>query len=903
MLTRIYPAASVLLETKLFVPRRRRQLVLRSRLSERLSQALEAKLTLVSAPPGFGKTTLVAEWLAEAHVEAAWLSLDHGDNNQAFWSYLVAALQTVQPGLGESTAALLQSPQPPPIDALLATLLDELNALNALPGDLVLVLDDYHVIDDRAIHDGMAFLLDHLPPRLHLIVVSRADPPLPLARLRGRGELVEIRAADLRFSSDEATAYFNDAMGLHLTSADVAALEARTEGWIAALQLAALSILRRDDPRAFIADFAGDDRYIVDYLVEEVLEQQPARVRDFLLRTSILDRLSGPLCDAVSADGEGGQAALEALDRANLFVVQLDNRRHWWRYHHLFADVLRAHLVDEQPALVADLHRRASEWYADNAEPAQAIHHALAAHDDERAAALIERAARATLRGYRPAVLVEWLAALPPDLVRTRPVLGAYYAFALLGLGELDAAESLLRDAERCLDGTSDSEMVIVEEAELRSLAGMIALAWAFRAQALGDVATTLELAARAHDLMPEGDHVWRAGAGVLLALAYWMTGDLETAQAVHDAGVADLVRSGDIRLAISAVYDGAELRKARGRLIDAQQCYARAFQLADRHGGSGIPGLGDLHLGLGDLYREWDDLDAARAHLQLADDLGRRAPLPQTPARSRVASARLRQAEGDLDDASELLDQAERLYLRGPVPEIRPIGALQARLWLVQGRLEDALAWARRQQLSDDDDLDYAREFAHITLARTLLARAAHDGDRRGGTDALALLGRLLATTEAHGRTDSTIDILVALALAHRARGDTAAAVAAVGRALALAEPHGYVRTFVDEGEPMRDLLRHVVAGGVGGAYARRLLGAFEQPAPTTPKGLAESLTPREVEILRLVAIGMRNQEIAEQLVISLPTVKRHIANTYGKLGANHRTEAIARARALGML
>jgi LuxR family maltose regulon positive regulatory protein len=894
----------VLLETKLFAPRRRRQLVLRNRLVERLTRALEAKLTLVSAPPGFGKTTLVAEWLAETHVDAAWLSLDPGDNRQTFWSYLVAALQTVQPGIGESTAALLQSPQPPPIESLLATLLNEVTALNTRPGDLVLVLDDYHVIDDGAIHAGIAFLLDHLPPKLHVVVVSRADPPLPLARLRVRGQLVEIRAIDLRFSSDEALAYFNDTMGLRLTSADVAALEARTEGWIAALQLAALSMQRRDDPRSFIADFAGDDRHVVDYLVEEVLERQPADIRDFLRQTAILDRLSGPLCDAVTGL-DNGNARLEALDRANLFVVQFDNRRHWWRYHHLFAEVLRTRLLEEQPELAANLHRRASEWFADNAEPAQAIHHALAAHDDRRAAELIERAARATLRGYRPAVLVEWLAALQPDLVRTRPVLGAYYAFALLGLGELDAAEVLLRDVERCLDGTSDSdsEMVVVDEAELRSVPGMIALAWAFRAQALGDVATTLELARCAHDLMPEGDHVWRAGAGVLLALAYWMTGDLETAQSVHDAGVADLVRSGDVRLAISAVYDGGELRKARGRLIDAKQSYERAFQLADQQSGPAIPGLGDLHLGLSDLYLEWDDLDAARSHLQLAEDLGRRAPLPQTPARSRVALARLRRAEGDLDGASELLEQAQRLYLRSPVPEIRPIGAVQARLWLAQGRLEEALAWARREQLSQDDELDYAREFAHITLARALLARAAHDRDRRAGTDALALLGRLLAGTEAHGRAGSTLDILLGLALAHRVRGDTASAVAAVGRAVVLAEPHGYVRTFVDEGEPMRDLLRHLVAGGVGGAYARRLLGAFEQPAQATPKGLAEALTPREVEILRLVAVGMRNQEIAEQLVISLPTVKRHIANTYAKLSASHRTEAIARAQSLGVL
>src|SRR5262245_8524047 len=470
-----------LLETKLHVPRWRRGLVPRPRLHERLEQGAEAKLTLVSAPAGFGKTTLLAEWLAASAEgrSAAWLSLDRGDDDPAsFWSYLIAALRTVAPGVGAGALSLLQAPQPPSIEAVLAALL---NDLGAVPRDLVLVLDDYHLVDAREIHQGVAFLLDHLPPRVHLVIATRADPALPLARLRGRGELVELRAADLRFGPDEAAAYLNGAMGLALTAWDVATLEGRTEGWVAGLQLAALSLRGRPDPGAFIAGFAGSHRYVVDYLVEEVLQRQPEHVRSFLLRTAVLDRLSGPLCDAVTGQG-GGKATLEALERGNLFVVALDDRRRWYRYHHLFADVLRAHLADEQPERVPDLHRRASEWYERNGEPAEAIRHALAAEDFERAAELVELAARATLRGSRSARLLEWLRALPEEVARTRPVLGTYYAFALLGAGELDAAAAWLREAERRLAGAAGAEqgatsarVVVADDVELRSMPATIA--------------------------------------------------------------------------------------------------------------------------------------------------------------------------------------------------------------------------------------------------------------------------------------------------------------------------------------------------------------------------------------------------------------------------------------------
>ena len=443
-----------LLETKLYVPRSRRGLVPRPRLSERLDRGTASKLTLVSAPAGFGKTTLVTEWLAAGsgapatERPAAWLSLDRADNDPAsFWTYVIAALRTVASGVGESALTLLQAPQPPPIETVLTALL---NDLGATAGDIVLVLDDYHVIDASEVQGGMAFLLDHLPPWLHVVIASRADPALPLARWRARGELVEIRAADLRFTPDEAAAYLNEMMGLQLTAQDVAALEARTEGWIAALQLAALSMQGRDDVAAFIAGFAGDDRYVVDYLVEEVLQRQPDRVQAFLLQTSILDRLSGPLCDAVTGQG-GGKAMLEALDRGNLFLVPLDDRRRWYRYHHLFADVLQARLADEQPGQVPDLHRRASAWYEQNGEQPVAIGHALAAGDFERAADLVELAVPAIRRARQEAKLLSWLELLPDEVVRVRPVLSVYFAGALLVSGELKGIEGRLRNAERWL--------------------------------------------------------------------------------------------------------------------------------------------------------------------------------------------------------------------------------------------------------------------------------------------------------------------------------------------------------------------------------------------------------------------------------------------------------------------
>ena len=593
--------AGPLLETKLQVPRRRRDLVARPRLSERLSRGAESALTLVSAPAGFGKTTMLADWLtitATKERSAAWLSLDQRDNDPAlFWTYLVAALKTAAPGVGADALSLLQSPQPP-IEAVVATLLNDLSAIS---NDVVLVLDDYHLIDAREVQDGMAFLLEHLPPQIHLVIAGRADPALPLARLRGRGELIEIRAADLRFTPEEVAAYLNGAMGLALTARDVAALEGRTEGWIAALQMAALSMQGRDDVAGFIAGFAGDDRYIVDYLAEEVLQRQPEHVQHFLLQTSVLDRLSGPLCDAVTGQN-GGKARLAALERGNLFLMPLDDHRRWYRYHRLFADVLQAHLLDERPDDVPELHRRASLWYEQNGEPSEAIRHALAAEDFERAADLIELSIPALRRDRREVTLRRWLEAIPDELVRVRPVLNMGFVGALAVVGELEGVEGRLRDTERMLDTPAASskaseapsgEIVVVDMDELPRIPSTIEMYRAALALARGDAPGTVRHAERAIALAPEEDHLSRAGAAALMGLAFWGSGDLEAGHRAYAECMAGLWRAGHVADTFGCAIALADIRIAQGRLGEALRTYEQALQLASEQSGSVLRGHG----------------------------------------------------------------------------------------------------------------------------------------------------------------------------------------------------------------------------------------------------------------------------------------------------------------------
>jgi LuxR family maltose regulon positive regulatory protein len=910
-------AAVSLLATKRYVPRRRASLVSRPRLLARLDQGAGNPLTLIAAPAGSGKTTLLADWLAAPQADqraTAWVSLDPGDNDPVrFWTYVMTSLQEALPGTGDHALALLLAHQPPPIESVLTA---AINDLAGVQRDVVLVLDDYHVIQSQPIHEALAFLLDHLPPHLHLIIATREDPPLPLPRVRARGQLTEIRAADLRFAPGEAAAFLTSAMGLDLGAQDVAVLESRTEGWITGLQLAALSLQGRSNPSRFIEAFAGNDRYVVDYLVTEVLQRQPEAIRRFLLETAILDRLRGPLCDAVTGRDDGS-AMLETLERGNLFVVPLDDTRTWYRYHHLFADVLRARLLAEYPGRARALHLNASAWYERAGATAEAIGHALAGEDAGRAADLVELAAPALRRNRQEATLLRWCRAIPDGVVRGRPVLSVNFASALLSTGELAGVVERLEDAERWLtqspveNGQANNwpvGMVVRDEEEYRRLPGEIAVYRAGLALAQGNLDRAETHARQALDLLDAHDLSWHGAAAAILGLAAWTRGDLTGAYQSYADGMARLQQAGYIPDAIVGAVTMADLRIAQGRLPEAKHLYERALHVAASQDPPILRGTGDMHVGLSALACEADDLDAATRHLEISRELGEHAGFAQYPYRWHVAMARILEAHGDLDGALGHLQEAERRYAGDFSPNVRPVSAMAARMWAAQGRLDEALGWARAHGVSADDEPVYLHEFAHLTLARILLAQATQAGNAPALDQALKLLERLLAAAEAGERWGSVIGILVVQALASQQRGDLPAARASLERALTLAEPAGYVRIFVDEGEAMRRLLHDIAGTTPGRTSTLRLLRAFDPGHPAVPAtqqvpGLAEPLTAREAEVLRLIAAGLRNQEIADQLFISLPTVKRHVANAYGKLGVSHRTEAVARAKALHLL
>ncbi len=898
-----------LLATKLYLPPPRPDVVPRPRLIARLDEGLHRPLTLVAAPAGFGKTTLIGEWVATCGRPAAWLSLDDGDSDPIlFLTYLVAALRTIAPAIGAGVSGVLQSPQPP-TDAILTALLNE---IAALPDDIILVLDDYHAINAASVDATLAFLIEHLPPRMHLVIATREDPPLPLARLRARGRLTELRAADLRFTASEAAAFLNRSMGLDLSPEDIAALEERTEGWIAGLQLASLSLRGHQDVPGFIQAFAGDHRYIADYLVEEVLQHQSEDVRNFLLHTAILDRLSGPLCDAVTGR-EGGNARLAALERGNFFVVPLDDTRRWYRYHHLFAEVLTAHLRAEQPDQLSTLHQRASAWYEQHGSAANAIRHALAAADFARAAALVELAWPDMRRSRQEATFLGWLKALPDALLHYRPVLSVVYAHGLLASGEFAGVEDRLRDAERWLVTTADGSarpdtpaagMVVVDQEAFRGLPGSIAIARAGQALARGDMPGTVKHARRALDLIPEDDYFRRGGAAAILGLASWTGGDLEAAHRSYAAGMASLQRAGHITDAIGGALALADIRIVQGRLREAMRTYEQGLRLAPEQGVPVLRGTADMYVGMSDIYRERDDLTAATQHLLRSKELGEHIGFPQNPYRWRVAMARIREARGDPDGALELLDEAERRYVGDFYPNVRPVAAMKARMWAAQGKVGEALDWARERGLSADDDLSYLREFEHITLARVFLAQYELDRADRSIQEVMGLLARLLEAAEAGGRAGNAIEILVVQALAHQTQGDIPAALVPLERALTLAEPEGYVRMFVGEGPPMATLLQAAATHRIAPSYVRQLLAAFGKAGERSPvkQDLIEPLSERERDVLRLLRGDLSGPDIARALMVSPNTMHTHTKNIYSKLGVGTRRAAVRRAGELDL-
>jgi LuxR family transcriptional regulator, maltose regulon positive regulatory protein len=915
-----------ILATKLYIPPSRPKAVLRPRLIERLNEGLRQsrgfgrKLTLISAPAGFGKTTLVSEWVSERMkaeglplTKTAWLSLDPGDNNLVrFLTYLIAALQTISANIGAGLLNALQTPQPPSIESVLTALLNE---ITAIPDRFVLVLDDYHLIDAKPVDDVLAFLLEHLPPQMHLVIATREDPSLPLARLRARGHLTELRAADLRFTPAEAADFLNQVMGLNLSAENIAALETRTEGWIAGLQLAALSMQGHQDVSGFIQEFAGDHRYVVDYLVEEVLQRQSEPLRNFLLQTSILDRLNGPLCDAVTGQA-GGKARLETLQRGNFFLIPLDDKRHWYRYHHLFAEVLYLYLMTEWPDQVPVLHSRASEWYEQNGSAADAICHAFAAQDFERAADLIELAAPAMLRSRQEATLLGCLKALPEGLFQARPVLSIEYVGALLSSGKIEGIEARLQETERWLDSIPDGrerpkDMVVMNEEEFRRLPGSIAMYHAAIALAHGDVANTMKYARDVLELAREDDYFMRGAASSILGLASWTSGDLETAHRIYSEGMAHLQRIGYDSDVVGGAVTLADIRITQGRLREAMSTYERGLQLATKKGVPALRGAADMHVGMGDLNRERNDLPSAMQHLMTSIELGEFNGLPKNPYRWRVAMARLHEVQGNLDQALRMLEEAERLYKADFSPNVRPVPAMKARVWVAGGRLGEAVGWARQYGLSADSDLSYLREFEHITLARLLLAQYKNSHSEDTLREAIGLLARLLNAAEEGGRMGSVIEICVLQSLAYQGQGDLPAAVIPLERALTLAEPEGYVRMFLDEGSRMEQLLREAAARRIVPGYASRLLGACNDaqhrsedgsPSPAS-QSLIEPLSQRELEVLRLLKTELSGPEIATELVIALSTVRTHTESIYSKLNVNNRRAAVKRAAELGLI
>ncbi|WP_427131233.1 LuxR C-terminal-related transcriptional regulator [Pseudarthrobacter sp. S9] len=865
----------------------------------------------MSAPAGFGKTTLLAEWLGETSGEdrcVAWLSLDPADNEPAsFWTYVVTALQTAVPGVG-STALELIASSPLPTELVLATVLNE---LAAAPNGVWLVLDDYHLVDSHDVGDGMVFLLEHLPPHVHVVISTRADPDLPLSRWRVRGELVEIRAAELRFTSEEAAAYLNEVVGLDLVAEEVAALEERTEGWIAALQLAALSLQGRDDVAGFIARFAGNDRYIVDYLVEEVLQHQPDRVRGFLLDSAVLDRLTGPLCDAVTGRDDGSQM-LMALERANLFIVPLDDRREWYRYHHLFADVLRARLLSEQPKRIPLLHQRASRWYECHDLAEEAVRHALAARDFDRAAYLMELAVPTIRRNRQDAMLLGWLKALPDDAVRRSPVLSVFYGFMLMISGDLHGVEPRLDDAERALAAVPDgSAPPWADTEELQTLPATIAVYRASLAQARGDVAGTSEHARHALDLAGPGDHLARGAAAGFLGLAAWAKGDVSAALQTFTQAVASLHAAGNLVDELSSTVVLADMCLAAGRPSKACRLYQSALQLAEAQGEHVVRATASLHVGLSEIDREVGDLGSAKRHLEAAAVFLERAPMTESRYRWFVAMGLLAHAEGSPEGAINLLDQAEQLYRRGFFPDVRPIAAMKARVWIAQGKLLQAADWARERGVSVTDDASYLSEFDHLTLVRLLIAQHRAHPDTGATDHAGPLLDRLLEAAETSGRAGSLVEIRMLQALAHDAQGQRPQARVALGRALAEApEPGEYVRLFLYEGAPMMGLLRDATRHGVAGDHARRLLRlgtSAEAQAPGSgqrpPSSSSDSLSGREQQVLRLLGSELSGPQIAGELFITYNTLRTHTKHIFTKLEVTDRRAAVRRARERGLM
>ena len=907
-----------LLTTKLYIPSTRPGLVHRARLIEQLDAGLHRKLTLISAPAGFGKTTLVTEWLdnlrgdskkeKQIDTRIAWLSLDEGDNDPVrFLSYFITALNQVEgkdTTFGKGALSMLQSPQPLPSEAILTSLINEFAELT---DKFILVLDDYHLIETQPIHDALAFLLEHLPSQLHLVLATREDPHLPLSRLRASGQLSELRATDLRFTFSEVAEFLNHTMGLELSTEDIAVLETRTEGWIAGLQLAAISIQGREDAANLIKSFTGSHRLVLDYLIEEVLSQQAESVQDFLLQTSILNRLNGLLCDALTGQDDG-QATLEMLDHSNLFIVALDEKRRWYRFHHLFSDLLFQRLKQIQPGQLPNLHQRASDWYAQNGFVDEAIEHALQGGDFIKAAQLIEEHFDVASDDTK---LFRWLGELPVEIISSNPRLCIFHARHLFTNGQMKEAEQALLDAEHAFDprsneqtGNKPIEQDQQSDFDREVIIGMTAVIRAFLAIYQGNIQETIDYSRQALNYLPEQDVTWRSLAAMPLGDANMFKGDIAAAYDVRMESLDMSKKSGNPYLILKSNGRATWTLRQQGKLKRVIELCEQHMQYANQCGISQTLVAGWIMTIWGEALAELNDLAGAIQKAKKGVELiGSGSGNLALFGWGNLNLVKILFSKGDISAAKEVIQRMEEIVQEFDMHRLASnrIFAWKARIWLEEDEFESASKWVEEFYLNASENLTLISEIECIVLARSLIAQDNLD-------EATKLMRQLLSTAEAGNHTSRIIKILILQAMNFQAGEDITQALTALERALALAESDGFIHTFVDEGPPIEALLKRIkVEDGKIKAYVRTLLSAFSEkvshPSSLSPQPLIEPLSERELEVLHLITEGLTNQEIATRLFLTLNTIKTHTRNIYSKLGVNNRTQAAAKARDLGIL
>jgi LuxR family maltose regulon positive regulatory protein len=926
--------ADALIRTKLHLPYTRPELVLRPRLQDKIRQGLRGPLTLITAPAGFGKTTLVASSITGCGMPVAWLSLDKDDNQAGrFLNYLIGALHGVDQRIGNKAAQLMAEMQPAPPEAVLTSLINDLDTAS---GEMVLVLDDYQFISSQAVHENMTFLLKHCPKPFHLVIATRSDPPLPLVRLRARGQMVELRAADLSFTEHEVAQFLNDVMDLNLNAGSIAVLAKRTEGWIAGLQMAALSMRGREDVLGFIEGFSGTNRYILDYLLEEVLASQSPEIQRFLLYTSILERLTAPLCDAVLANDKGSKRAgddrlspikldhpfesrfisqsasiLEYLERANLFVVPLDDERRWYRYHHLFADLLRNQLqnfLGDQE--FARIHLRASEWQEKNGSPLEAIHHASLASDFERVERLIEQNYMEMVNRGEMSEIRFWMGKLSKELVYRRPWLCLYEALSRSWFGELEEANLLLKEAEKRIWAETSGE---VSTPDAQSMLGYHAYVKSRVTAMQGDTRRAIEFCRTASDNIPADNLSLQIEVSITLGYEYFLYGDFENANKT----LQETIRSGYIARAINtpvaALAVLARLHVIRGMLHEAYDLYQKAAQLIQEADGQYLGATGLVDAGIADVLCERNDVEAALVRLKQSLDILPMWGKADDLCLAYTTLSRIQLAQGNRVEAVGAIEKAAQLIQTcGVFSEARnAVEAAQIKMWLVQGDWQEAARWVAsfdEKTSGEDDPFRFMDELAKITRARVFMAHDNLD-------DTISLLSHLEETAQSHERRGRLIEIMILKALATQRMGASTQAETALTKSLELARREDYVRVFLDEGQPMQVLLTQWLAHAGDDSlrdYAIRLRSLFdtephivtaaqEKALPTG--GLIEPLSQRELEVLHLIALGNTNKEIARQLIVAPGTIKAHTASIYRKLDVSNRTEAAARARQLGIL